>query len=129
MKTVHSSEKGQIVVLLVLVLLGLLGFTALAIDGGMIYADRRYMQSSADAASLAGGGFIASEVQSDSTYQMHRSDFNCSTLTPILMGSGSTGEGVALAKAAANGFDETAAGSTDVVDVVVTCDAGLKTVD
>lgn len=55
MKTVHSSEKGQIVVLLVLVLLGLLGFTALAIDGGMIYADQRYSQSVADATSLAGG--------------------------------------------------------------------------
>lgn len=129
MKNNHSSEKGQILVLLALALLGLLGFTALAIDGGMIYADRRYMQSSADAASLAGGGFIASEIQNTSTYQMHRSDFNCSTLTPIMTGSGSTGESVALAKAAANGFDATAAGSTDVVDVVVSCDSGLKTVD
>ncbi len=129
MKTTRSTEKGQILVLLALALLGLLGFTALAIDGGMIYADRRYMQSSADAASLAGGGFIASEIQNTAAYQMHRSDFNCGTLTPILMGSGSTGEGVALAKAAANGFDATAAGSTDVVDVVVSCDSGLKTVD
>ncbi len=62
MKTVHSSEKGQIVILLVLVLLGLLGFTALAIDGGMIYADQRYSQSVADATSLAGGSAAGSKV-------------------------------------------------------------------
>lgn len=58
MKKIHINEKGQIVVLLALVLIGLLGFTALAVDGGMIYADRRYSQSAADAASLAGAGAV-----------------------------------------------------------------------
>jgi hypothetical protein len=58
MKPHKNSEKGQIVVLLVLVVIGLLGFTALAIDGSMIYSDRRFTQSVADSASLAGGNAI-----------------------------------------------------------------------
>jgi len=41
-------------VILALALVGLLGFTALAIDGGMAFNERRLAQSSADAASLAG---------------------------------------------------------------------------
>lgn len=65
MNKIHSSEKGQILILLVLVVIGLLGFTALAIDGGMIFADRRYTQSAADAASLAGAGAAAELVQTN----------------------------------------------------------------
>jgi hypothetical protein len=59
MSTMKSSEKGQIVILLMLVMLVLLAFTALAIDGGMVYSDRRYAQSVADSASLAGSGTAA----------------------------------------------------------------------
>src|SRR3989304_3331824 len=58
MKSPRKSEKGQILVLLALVIIGLLGMTALAIDGSMIYADRRFTQSVADSASLAGGNAI-----------------------------------------------------------------------
>ena len=54
-----KSESGQAIVLLALAVIGLVGFTALAIDGGMIYADRRQAQSASDASSLAGGGNIA----------------------------------------------------------------------
>lgn len=56
----HPSEKGQALVLIVLTMIALLGFTALAIDGGMVYSDRRHAQNAADAASLAGGGAVAS---------------------------------------------------------------------
>jgi len=55
----RPKEKGQILVIFVLVLIGLLGLTALAIDGGMIYADRRYDQAASDASSLAGAGAAA----------------------------------------------------------------------
>jgi len=54
----RKSEKGQILVLLVLAIIGLLGMTALALDGSMIYADRRFTQSVVDSASLAGGNEI-----------------------------------------------------------------------
>lgn len=57
----HSSEKGQAVVLLALAVVALLGFTALAVDGSMIYSDRRFAQSAADAAALAGAA-SASEI-------------------------------------------------------------------
>jgi hypothetical protein len=50
------SERGQALVLLVMAIVGLLGFTALAIDGGMVYSDRRIAQNAADAAALAGTG-------------------------------------------------------------------------
>jgi Flp pilus assembly protein TadG/uncharacterized Zn-binding protein involved in type VI secretion len=55
----RPSEKGQALVLIVLTMVVLLGFTALAVDGGMVYSDRRHAQNAADAASLAGGGAVA----------------------------------------------------------------------
>ena len=60
MKTqTRSSERGQALVLIVLAMIVLLGFTALAVDGSMVYSDRRYVQNAADASSLAGGGAAA----------------------------------------------------------------------
>ncbi len=59
MNTHKPSEKGQIVILLMLVMIVLLAFTALAIDGGMVFSDRRHAQSVADSASLAGAGAAA----------------------------------------------------------------------
>jgi hypothetical protein len=48
-----GSESGQAFVLLILVLGGVIGFTALAIDGGMVYSERRRAQNAADAGALA----------------------------------------------------------------------------
>ncbi|MFU8772785.1 MAG: Tad domain-containing protein, partial [Anaerolineales bacterium] len=59
MRRKKKRESGQVLVLLVLAVVGLMGFAALAIDGGMAYADRRQAQNSADAASLAGGSAAA----------------------------------------------------------------------
>jgi len=53
MKTHLPSERGQAIVLIVLSILGLIGITALAVDGGMNYADRRRAQNAADSAVLA----------------------------------------------------------------------------
>ncbi len=47
-------ERGQTLVQVALMLVVLLGFAALAIDGGMVYAERRHMQNAADAGALAG---------------------------------------------------------------------------
>ena len=41
----------------------MLGFTALAVDGSMVYADRRFAQNAADAAALAGGAAAAMEIE------------------------------------------------------------------
>ena len=70
------TESGQAIILLVFGVLGLLGFTALAIDGGMVYLDRRQAQSASDASSLTGGGSIAYWLDQ---HNILYDDFNCST--------------------------------------------------
>ena len=52
---IHSvSERGQVLVIIALAIIGLVGITGLAIDGSIILADRRHAQNAADTASLAG---------------------------------------------------------------------------
>lgn len=97
MKKIRSSEKGQILVLLVLVLIGLLGFTTLAVDGGMIYADRRYMQSAADAASMAGAGRVGDGVEQ---LDLNTQNWTCDALAAKI----SEGYTNSINKAAANDF-------------------------
>ena len=53
MKHPNRSESGQILVIIVFALVGLVGITGLAIDGSAAYADRRQAQNAADSASLA----------------------------------------------------------------------------
>jgi Flp pilus assembly protein TadG len=129
MKIINSSEKGQILVLLVLVLMGLLGFTALAIDGGMIYADRRYMQSAADASSLAGASSAAQYIE-DNNYTT--ADFNCSL--GIVPGMLAAAEDVAQQKAIKNDFDDIKTNDelgTSVFDygIMATCDSATNNVE
>ncbi len=55
-------EHGQILVILVLALVALLAFTALSIDVGMIFTDRRYDQNVADSVAMAGSSAAAKEA-------------------------------------------------------------------
>ena len=48
----NNSEGGQVLAFLAICFVVLLGFAALAIDGGMVFADRRQAQNAADASSL-----------------------------------------------------------------------------
>lgn len=48
-----ASERGQAFLLLAMAMIGLLGFSALAIDGGMILTERRTAQNAADNAAFA----------------------------------------------------------------------------
>jgi Flp pilus assembly protein TadG len=50
-----KSEKGQALVLIVFALIGLLGMTALTVDGGIAYLDRNNAQTAADSAAIAAG--------------------------------------------------------------------------
>lgn len=54
MKIKDSLQRGQSFVILAVAFIGMLGFAGLAIDGGMLYSDRRNAQNAADAASMAG---------------------------------------------------------------------------
>jgi len=49
-----SNERGQVVIIVALLLISLLGMTALVVDVGSIYEERRQTQTVADAAALAG---------------------------------------------------------------------------
>lgn len=49
----HRSESGQTLVLVIFAIIGLFGFAALAVDGGMIFSERRRAQNAVDAAALA----------------------------------------------------------------------------
>ena len=53
MKNQTRNEQGQVLVLLTIAIVVLLGFSALAIDGGMAYAERRQAQNAADTAAMA----------------------------------------------------------------------------
>jgi hypothetical protein len=50
----QRSESGQIAVILALAMVGLLAFTALAIDGGNMYLQKRNAQNAADAGAISG---------------------------------------------------------------------------
>ncbi|MHB8087787.1 MAG: pilus assembly protein TadG-related protein [Anaerolineaceae bacterium] len=49
----YKNEKGQIIVILAVALVAILGVTALAVDGSMIYAERRNDQSTSDSSALS----------------------------------------------------------------------------
>lgn len=49
----NSSEKGQALIIIALAAVGLFAFTALAIDGSMVFSDRRHSQNASDTAALA----------------------------------------------------------------------------
>src|SRR5512143_181900 len=54
MKHTHDDEQGQAIVILALMMIGLLAFAALAVDGGNTYTERRRSQNAAYAVALAG---------------------------------------------------------------------------
>ncbi len=51
---IRGRESGQMIFLATIAMIALLGFSALAVDMGMIYSTRRRMQTAADAAAVAG---------------------------------------------------------------------------
>ncbi len=74
MNRVHKrSERGQALILIVFGIVALLGVTALAVDGGNAYADRRKAQNAADAAALAAAlGRVNGENWLATTYAVAR---------------------------------------------------------
>jgi len=95
MKQIKSSERGQIVVLLALVLVAMLGVTALAVDGATIFSDRRFDQGAADAVALAGAGKIAVALENG---LWRYETLECNAIPTIL----ANGRQVAIDRAATN---------------------------
>jgi len=68
MKHKITTERGQVLILIVFGLLGLIGMTGLAVDGGNAYSDRRHAQNAADTAALAGArALVREEVWKDAS--------------------------------------------------------------
>lgn len=65
MISIRRAERGQALVLMVFALMGLLVIVGLTLDGGMAYLERRRMQNSADAGSLAGTRLLAEAICGD----------------------------------------------------------------
>jgi Flp pilus assembly protein TadG len=55
----RGGQSGQVFVIIAMALVGLLGFAAMALDVGFLWAIRRQMQTAADAAAIAGAREIA----------------------------------------------------------------------
>jgi hypothetical protein len=108
----NRSEKGQVMVLLILALVGLFGFAALAIDGAMIYSDRRIAQNASDSSSMAGAGAAGQEVQ-----WITKGSWDCSG--SALINAQATAVAASIASAGVNDY---------IIDADVSDDHGVTTV-
>jgi len=63
----HRNERGQVAILVGVMMTGLIGFSALAIDVGSLASDKRDLQNAADAMALAGAQDLPSQVDATST--------------------------------------------------------------
>jgi Flp pilus assembly protein TadG len=61
-------EAGVVAPMVALLMMVLLGFCALVVDFGMLYANRRHLQNAADAAALAGAKELETQLLTVSTY-------------------------------------------------------------
>ncbi len=94
-----KSENGQILILLALGMVALLGFTALAIDGGMYFSDRRYSQNTADAAAFAGAHAAALALENANIFHT-----NMACGSTAVLNAKNAALDAAIARAASNGF-------------------------
>lgn len=105
MKQPSSQENGQALVLLVLGFVVLLGFTALAVDGGMVYSNRRHAQNAADAASLAGAAEAALYLEN---HYVDYVNWNCSNAgDPIytkIVNAAQAAKDAAISRAGSNDY-------------------------
>lgn len=99
-----KSEKGQALVFIALAAVGLFAFTALSVDGGMVFSDRRHAQNAADTAALAAA---LARVRAQANPDQAAVD------------SG-------LDRAASNGYDDN--GTTNIVEVHI-CDESVAMAD
>jgi len=107
----QPSERGQVLVLIILAVVALLGFTALAVDGGMVYSDRRQSQNSADATALGGGGKTAMVIEDNGVAYWNWNCSNSAVTTGIYQGRIAASQ-----RAGDNGF-VLDSGDTDLSDL------------
>ncbi|HUF38083.1 MAG TPA: Tad domain-containing protein [Anaerolineales bacterium] len=114
----NRSEKGQALILIVFGIVGLLGFAALAIDGGRIYTDRRNMQNSSDTASLTAAASIANYMSANGVYY---SNWTCDDTQPWYISAKAQAFSDAIDRAAINGGYIIDTDATDDNGVMAEC--------
>jgi len=99
MKNRKQTEQGQAIILLVLGIITLLGFTALAIDGGRTYSEKRTIQGVSDTSSMTGALYLGK--------------------LGLAVDESAKAEAVnaSLARAASNGYDNDSADASVTVEV------------
>jgi hypothetical protein len=100
-----NSERGQAIVFLALGFVVFLGFVALAIDGGMLYSNRRNTKNAVDASSLSGGGAAALSLANSAAAGeegANYKDWNCGS-TPVYNAI-NLAENSAINRAGSNNF-------------------------
>ena len=102
MQTTQKNQKGTILILFALLLIVLLGFGALAIDVGNWYAVQAELSKSVDAAALAGARNISSEDNGKVDMQTLIQDVGRENFPAGLLGTPTTGEGIATFTATQN---------------------------
>ena len=102
MQTTQKNQKGTILILFALLLIVLLGFGALAIDVGNWYAVQAELSKSVDAAALAGARNISSEDNGKVDLQTLIQDVGRENFPAGLLGTPTTGEGIATFTATQN---------------------------
>ncbi len=110
MITVKSPQRGQVLIIFVFAIIGLLAITGLAIDGVNLFSDRRHAQNAADTAALAAA---LSRNNWEKANQSSCNNFN--TVTPLLPACSAPFINAALDLATENGYNNDLVSNT--VDV------------
>jgi Putative Flp pilus-assembly TadE/G-like len=108
-------ESGQAIILIAVAVVGLLGMTALAVDGSMVYSDRNSLQGTADNTVMSAAAAGAIELDKQGVFTM---DYSCDDAGVIA--SMVAARDAAIARAATNGV-ELDADISDGNGVQVTC--------
>lgn len=103
MNNSHRTSRGQVLIIFVFAIVGLIGMTGLAIDGGNIYSDRRHAQNAADTAALAAALKRTTWMKGPPYQPAGCSDFN--TETGLLPPCSAPIIKAAMDMAAQNGYD------------------------
>ncbi len=85
-----SEEKGSVMVMVLIGLLVLIGFTGLVIDGGSLYLTKSRLQNAADAAALAGAQDLPTGGTAANTAVVYAGKDGMKPLTPDISSSGNT---------------------------------------
>ncbi len=103
MKHNRIADRGQVLIIFVFAVVGLIGMTGLAIDGGMIFSDRRHAQNAADTAALS-AALQKVEIQRGMQHGQYSGYGDCTVLTPTPTTCGAHVILAALNMAQKNGY-------------------------